>query len=268
MHYLAEHQTFDSTAELNAAVYEHIKRNTFSLTPTQKTTFKTIARYAVKFPGVAHLKAETLASLIGKSVKTVRRALNQLEELEIIKKIPTTRKVNGGRGANIFVILPVKQQAEISNDQSIMSTRGDHEKQDGTSSPGTKTKNEPSNSIKQFKKQKHYQDTEIPAAALRNSIPEAIFSAMSRYFEADNIYKYYGVLLRAKASVDNSIILEHHSEEFVNVWHAAILKTKQGCVRNLKNYLYVGFRQAAIEIKRRLNQNKSLIQKFRDFLED
>ncbi|MED1676278.1 YolD-like family protein [Bacillus subtilis] len=31
MHYLAEHQTFDSTAQLNEAVYEHIKRNTYEL---------------------------------------------------------------------------------------------------------------------------------------------------------------------------------------------------------------------------------------------
>ncbi|MDA1477488.1 helix-turn-helix domain-containing protein [Bacillus changyiensis] len=97
MHYLAEHQTFDSTAKLNAAVYEHIKRNTYELNDTDRLTLKTIARYAVKIAGAAHLKADTLANLIGKSVKTARRVVNKLAFLSIIKKIATTRKINGGR---------------------------------------------------------------------------------------------------------------------------------------------------------------------------
>lgn len=105
MHYLAEHQTFDSTDQLNESVYEHIKRNTYELNDTDRRALKMIARYAVKFNGAAHLKAETLAGLIEKSVKTARRALNKLAGLGIVKKVATTRKINGGKGANIIVIL-------------------------------------------------------------------------------------------------------------------------------------------------------------------
>ncbi|MFP3590217.1 hypothetical protein SCB29_42390, partial [Paraburkholderia sp. SIMBA_055] len=75
----------------------------------------------VKFSGAAHLKSETLADLIDKSVKTSRRALNKLATLGIVKKIATTRKINGGKGANIIVILPI-------DDQSTMSNRGQAEK--------------------------------------------------------------------------------------------------------------------------------------------
>ncbi|MDI3412503.1 helix-turn-helix domain-containing protein [Bacillus sonorensis] len=64
-----------------------------------------MARYAVKFAGAAHLKAETLADLIGKSVKTARRVVNKLASLSIVQKVATTRKINGGKGANIIVIL-------------------------------------------------------------------------------------------------------------------------------------------------------------------
>lgn len=122
MHYLADHQTFDSTAELNTAVYEHIKTQYIRIKRNgpDRLTLKTIARYAVKFAGAAHLKAETLADLIGKSIKTARRAVNKLASLSIIQKVATTRKINGGHGANIIVILPV--------DQSTMTTRGDAEK--------------------------------------------------------------------------------------------------------------------------------------------
>ena len=76
-HYLSEYQSFDNKYELNNAIYEHIRRNSPNLNETERSTLKAIARYAVKFAGVAHLKAETIAGLIDKSIKTARRAINK-----------------------------------------------------------------------------------------------------------------------------------------------------------------------------------------------
>ncbi|MEC1554318.1 helix-turn-helix domain-containing protein [Bacillus haynesii] len=253
MHYLAEHQTFDSTAELNTAVYEHIKRNTYELNDTDRLTLKTIARYAVKFAGAAHLKAETLADLVGKSVKTARRAVNKLASLSIVQKVATTRKINGGHGANIIVILPV--------DHSTMTTREGAEK---PTDEAPKITNEPSHSINLSKN--HVIDT-VPACGLKNALPNEIYSAMARYFEADEIYKYYGILLRAKASVDPALILEEHPQPFVEAWHAAILKRKQRKIRRFDDYLYASFRQAAWTVKARLNRGRSLMERFRKAFE-
>ncbi|MEC1384356.1 helix-turn-helix domain-containing protein [Bacillus velezensis] len=264
MHYLAEHQTFDSTAALNAAVYEHIKRNTYDLNDTDRQALKKIARYAVKFSGAAHLKAETLAELIGKSVKTARRALNKLATLGIIKKIATTRKINGGKGANIIVIMP----AEAADDQSTMSNRGQAEKPTETTAEAPKTENEPSDSIKRSKNQNNVLDTAvIPAEALKGALPDEIFNAMSRYFDADDIYKYYGILLRAKASVDRTIRLEEHAAPFVEAWHATIMKAKSHEIRRFDDYLYAGFRKAAWTVKARLNRGGTLMDRFRKAFE-
>ncbi len=261
MHYLAEHQTFDSTAQLNEAVYEHIKRNTYELNDTDRKALKMIARYAVKFSGAAHLKAETLASLIDKSVKTARRALNKLAGLGIVKKVATTRKINGGKGANIIVILPV-------DDQSTMSNRGQAEKPTETTAEAPKTENEPSDSIKRSKNQNNVLDTAtVPAEALKGALPDEIFNAMSRYFDADKIYKYYGILLRAKASVDRTIRLEDHAEPFVEAWHATIMKAKSHEIKRFDDYLYAGFRKAAWTVKARLNRGGSLMDRFRQALE-
>lgn len=261
MHYLAEHQTFNSTAALNAAVYEHIKRNTYDLNDTDRQALKKIARYAVKFSGAAHLKAETLAELIGKSVKTARRALNKLATLGIVKKIATTRKINGGKGANIIVILPV-------DDQSTMSNRGQAEKPTETTAEAPKTENEPSDSIKRSKKQNNVLDTAtVPAEALKGALPDEIFTAMSRYFDAEDIYKYYGILLRAKASVDRTIRLEEHAAPFVEAWHATIMKAKSHEIRRFDDYLYAGFRKAAWTVKARLNRRGSLMDRFRQAFE-
>ncbi|UMQ50288.1 helix-turn-helix domain-containing protein [Bacillus velezensis] len=262
MHYLAEHQTFDSTADLNAAVYEHIKRNTYDLNDTDRQALKKIARYAVKFSGAAHLKAETLADLIGKSVKTARRALNKLATLGIVKKIATTRKINGGKGANIIVILPV-------DDQSTMSNRGQAEKPTETTAEAPKTENEPSDSIKRSKNQNNVLDTAtVPAEALKGALPDEIFTAMSRYFDAEDIYKYYGILLRAKASVDRTIRLEEQAAPFVEAWHATIMKAKSHEIRRFDDYLYAGFRKAAWTVKARLNRGGSLMDRFRQAFEE
>ncbi|MEB3692694.1 helix-turn-helix domain-containing protein [Bacillus amyloliquefaciens] len=261
MHYLAEHQTFDSTADLNSAVYEHIKRNTYDLNDTERQALKKIARYAVKFSGAAHLKAETLAGLIGKSVKTARRVLNKLATLGIVKKIATMRKINGGKGANIIVILPV-------DDQSTMSNRGQAEKPTVTTAEAPKTENEPSDSIKRSKNKNNVLDTApVPAEALKGALPNEIFNAMSRYFDAEDIYKYYGILLRAKASVDRTIRLEEHAAPFVEAWHATIMKAKSHEIRRFDDYLYAGFRKAAWTVKARLNRGGSLMDRFRQAFE-
>ncbi|KRT92243.1 helix-turn-helix domain-containing protein [Bacillus paralicheniformis] len=266
MHYLAEHQTFDSTAELNTAVYEHIKRNTYELNDTDRLTLKTIARYAVKFAGAAHLKAETLADLIGKSVKTARRAVNKLASLSIVQKVATTRKINGGKGANIIVILPVGSGEETADVQSTMSNRGQAEKPTEPTDEAPKTANEPSHSINLSKN--HVIDT-VPACGLKNALPSEVYSAMARYFDADEIYKYYGILLRAKACVDPTLILEEHPQPFVEAWHAAILKRKQRRIRRFDDYLYASFRQAAWTVKARENRvkNVGLLAEFESFLE-
>ncbi|MED3649936.1 helix-turn-helix domain-containing protein [Heyndrickxia sporothermodurans] len=259
MHYLANYQSFNSTQELNDAIYTHIKRNTFELNETDRLTLKTIARYAVKFAGAAHLKAATLAELIAKSEKTARRVLNKLATLGIVKKVATTRKVNGGKGANIIVIQPPPL-----NDQSSMSSRQVDETLTESNAKPTKIENEPSDSINL--KNLTLLDTAIPSQALKDMLPSEIYSAMSPYFNAEELYKYYGVLLRAKRSINRNVIIEDNAEPYVTSFLNAILKTKQGKIRKLDDYLYRAWQKATEVIVRRQSAGKRGI--FYDWLND
>jgi hypothetical protein len=254
MHYLTEYQSFVTTKELNDAVYAHIKRNTYELNETDRATLKAIARYAVKFAGAAHLKAETIAHLISKSIKTARRAVNKLAELGIIKKIETTRKVSGGKGANIIVILPLPQ-----SDQSQMSNRKECEIHTESNSDQTKIENEPLDSINL---KNNILDTATPPNALKSTLPNDIYNAMARYFNAEEIYNYYGILLRAKASIDPTLLIEDDPEPFVEAWNATILKVKQGKVRKMCDYLYASFRQAAVTVWRRIHCKELIYRAF------
>jgi DNA-binding Lrp family transcriptional regulator len=262
MHYLSQYQTFNSKEELNTAIYAHIKRNSCDLNETDRKALKMIARYAVKFAGAAHLKATTIAQLIGKSEKTARRVVNKLADLGIIRKVATMRKINGGKGANILQILPV----EDANDQSTLSSREDARTRDIKRTETQKSAAEPSNSIKQLKNNTFIDTAFVPATALQNSLPSAIYDAMSPYFNADDIYKYYGILLRAKRSVSDNVLIEDNPQPFVAAFQNAVFKLKQGKIRNLANYLYRAWQSAAATIVRRRVFDKSEL--FYDWLAD
>lgn len=262
MHYLSQYQTFNSKEELNAAIYAHIKRNSFDLNETDRKALKMIARYAVKFTGAAHLKAATIAELIGKSEKTARRVINKLESLGIVRKVPTIRKINGGKGANILQILPV----EDGNDQSTLSSREDARTRDIKRTETQKSAAEPSNSIKQLKNNTFLETATVPSTALKESLPSAIYDAMSPYFNAEELYRYYGILLRAKRSVSNNVLIEDNPQPFVTAFQNAILKLKQRKIRNLANYLYRAWQSVTATIVRRRVFAKSDL--FYDWLAD
>lgn len=96
---------FRSIDELNGAIRTHIYRNKSNLSPSAIDVLKVLSRHAVKTPGVAWLKIDSIASLIGKHRTTIIRAIKRLETLGIIRKEIKYRPVSGGNGANMYVIL-------------------------------------------------------------------------------------------------------------------------------------------------------------------
>jgi predicted transcriptional regulator len=134
MRYLSQHQSFQTVTALNEALYRHTCDHYFTMNETDRSVLKMLGRYAVKYVGVAHLKAATIAQAIGKSEKTVRRALSKLQGLGVIAKVKTLRQVSGGYGANLYVIQP---PADV-NDQSQVSSRQEAEEPVTTTSEPAK----------------------------------------------------------------------------------------------------------------------------------
>lgn len=259
MHYLEEHATFNGKQSLNKAVYEHIKRNSPDLNETDRSLFKAIARYAVKFPGAAHLKAETLAGFIGKTIKTARRIVNKLSSLGIIEKVPTLRKVNGGKGANIIRILPIDVQSSMSSREVAENAPVSREHERNSD-------NEPSYLIKLLSTTKVLDTATVDSSALKNSLPSPVYKAFSTYFNADDIYEYYGLMLRAKRKINAALLFEDCPEPFVEAIHAVVLKAKRGVVRNLSAYFYSAFESATAQAGRIIGANNNEV--YYDWLAD
>lgn len=116
--YLAQYTTFDSVKDIDTAVESHMAAHYFDLTESERAIVFKLASHALEYPGACHLKAATIAAVLEISTKTVYRAISRLESLGIIKKQSTT-KVKGGRGANIYIILPSHSEACESRIESF-----------------------------------------------------------------------------------------------------------------------------------------------------
>ncbi|MFD1928862.1 helix-turn-helix domain-containing protein [Sporosarcina siberiensis] len=106
MNYLTNHQPFQSKHELNEATASHLGRCKYELNETDRDVLLMLSRYAIKYPGVAHLKVATIAKHVDKSERTIQRAIRKLERLQIIEIKPFIRQVSGGFGANLYIFLP------------------------------------------------------------------------------------------------------------------------------------------------------------------
>ncbi|HDR7687256.1 helix-turn-helix domain-containing protein [Bacillus toyonensis] len=99
---------FQSKEEFNIYQKQVLKYYRFQLNKTDATIIHFLGKYAVnekqKTVGVACPLMETIATNVGKSIRTVRRSIAKLEELGIIKRVATKeRHKRGGYSANLYI---------------------------------------------------------------------------------------------------------------------------------------------------------------------
>ena len=95
---LATYKTFESVADMDTAVEEHIAAHYYDLTESERSIVFKLASHILEHPGASHLKDATIAAAFEIRTNTVYRAISKLESLGIVKK-ETTVKSKGGQGA-------------------------------------------------------------------------------------------------------------------------------------------------------------------------
>lgn len=133
--YLKQHATFDSVADMDKSVEDHIAAHYYDLTASERAIVFTIASRSLMYPGASHLKAETIADQVGVSTKTVYRSIKRLAELGIIEKVPGT-KLNGIKGASIYKVLPFADNVPSEVSQRVTD---DEVSNDAVSPPQSET---------------------------------------------------------------------------------------------------------------------------------
>ena len=230
MHYLSEYQTFQSVAELNAAVKSHLYANNFDLNDTDKDVITVIAQHAAKYPGVAHLKAATIADKVGKSVITIRRVINKLVNFGIVEKVPTLRKVSGGKGANILRILP--------HDKSAMTSRKEPEKTHDNNVEQPKNETETSTLLSYENKNNISNTNTYQADEPRRKSPYMRFKSYVENFVSDSklANRLYGIYLAQTKPLKQTFNADQLLETALESLKTAFMSTKRKRIRNIAGY--------------------------------
>ncbi|WP_051508666.1 helix-turn-helix domain-containing protein [Sporosarcina sp. D27] len=241
MNYLAEYQTFESKNELNDAIDIHIERNNFALNETERSIFLMLSRYAVKFPGVAHLKSDTIAKAIGKTSRTIRRAIAKLIELGMIERLEFMRSVAGGNGANIYRIVHPSASTRTLPENTTTATAEATKK---ATEPITLKNNKPSNTTDTAKSQLST-ESDVIKRGLLAKIPTDIAETLEIFFDASAIHRLYGVMLRAKASINRLLTFESDEYEYNKALMSVLSAWKRGKVRSLDAVIYEATKRTA-----------------------
>lgn len=237
MNYLSEYTTFKTVKQLNEAIDGHIQRNQYELNNTDREVFLMLGRYAVKYPGASHLKTETIAKAIGKSKRTIQRSLRKLERLGMIERKEFIRKKAGGNGANIYVILPVDVAAEMTGreDDDKPTDISDVKADDTNESINLLSENNTYDSVKE----------RIIHESIRNNTSPTIVELLSPFFYGSELYKYVGIVFKAKYRPHISIRIEEHIDAFKACIYDVIRRFKAGYIRNFDAYLFASIRALA-----------------------
>ncbi|QQP11529.1 hypothetical protein FJQ98_20370 [Lysinibacillus agricola] len=60
--YLAAYTTFDSIADMDKSVEDHMATHYYDLTESERAIVFKFASHSLEYPGVCHLKASTIAA--------------------------------------------------------------------------------------------------------------------------------------------------------------------------------------------------------------
>lgn len=136
---------FRSKEEFNTYQRQILKCYRFELNKTDTTIIHFLGKYAVnekqKTVGVACPLMETIATKVGKSIRTVRRSIAKLEELGIIKRVATKeRHKRGGYSANLYVFLT--SAIDRMDDRMKLSACESEDRVDGCSKNEQKSEGE------------------------------------------------------------------------------------------------------------------------------
>ncbi|MYL33604.1 hypothetical protein GLW05_08340 [Pontibacillus yanchengensis] len=158
-----KHQPFETKVEMNKAIKSHVAEHGNQLSDTEIEMIHLLSRYACKYPGVAYLKNDTIASLIGKSRRTVIRVLNKLVDLSIITRLENMRLQRVGNGANLYIINP----SVIRN----VTHRKEAENAEVSTDSVPKMQDEPL-SFKNINKKESKESLQVEGSHLKNSYRE------------------------------------------------------------------------------------------------
>lgn len=258
--YLATYKTFETIADMDTAVENHMAAHYYNLTESERAIVFKLASHALEHPGASHLKAATIAAALEISTKTVYRSVKRLEELGILEKVPGT-KLNGIKGASIYRILPYVPSS-VSQRETAQAISNDAISEDFTENQSSKSFNHLS--FKTSTLQEIYNNAHAEKEAHKEYMNEyqvMLFDFMNSLPLTDNLKdEMHKVVLASQVnSVDKFIKAK-------NVLFKIAMDIKEGIltVTSTLRAVFVGAINKAVERSNRKVINSSSIEETAD----
>lgn len=235
---LTKLQTFESVEQMNEAIKAY--KNEYELTEADRNILDSISRYACKYKGVCYLSKQKIAEEAGyTSRRTAIRACNRMEALGILKQYETRRiKGDKRRSTNVIVINNVL----VTENQIEDVSPGKHnEVQHVTAtSHGIEASSKANNSSNTYDTKPDKE--RIIHESIRNNTPAEIVDLLSPFFYGSELYKYVGIVFKAKYRPHAKVRIEAHLEAFRACIFDVIRRFKAGYIRSLDAYLFASIR--------------------------
>lgn len=193
-----KYQSFESVEEMNKHVRAFLYHNKSKLSESTVNVLKTLYTHSVKVIGVSFAKYDYIAEKANISCRTVIRAMNKLEEMGIIKRIPTSRP-NGKRGVNIIVIqkidLTIPSEDMPNNNMSPQLVTADVTTENKKNQDHSVMRNTKRTNVKLDNQQETIEsinNKELDATFVPSNVPRSFVDTVKPFFNsAKQIYNLF-----------------------------------------------------------------------------
>ncbi|MFS0780120.1 helix-turn-helix domain-containing protein [Bacillus sp. 1P06AnD] len=257
--------TFKSVEEMNQTVrtyrdkiQELVKRS--DVQSRLISLLEVLKRHSCKQIGVSYMCKNTIAGMLELSYKTVQRLMKKLEDMDMIRQVPTKRKKDMRQTANVIQILPstdvtdkthdkksdkcpTNKTTSISLKQKIKNIRKENDTPSSTVDENLDNQSEPV----------FYDHTYVST-----SVPKSFVETVSPFFRsASSIYRLWGRLCLAARKANINFQFELHMDTWNKAFKEAIYQIKRGNVKgDVIGYIYGSWRNSMYETAVKTNPNK------------
>ncbi|MGE7624818.1 helix-turn-helix domain-containing protein [Viridibacillus sp. NPDC096237] len=252
----AKLKSFKSVEEMNEAIKYHRDQHADTLTPSTRNVLDVLARYSYVYPGVSYRSKKHIAEELEIDIRTVRRACNLLEDLGIIKQYSTKRhKGDKRQSTNAIVILkPSTVEAEVNVlpecPTPFLEAPAKTSLRDINNTRDTENADLPTSSaVKELREQERKEEEQ---ALLKEGLVEKLptpLRVLSPFFKSSELYRFSGIIFKAKASIDRNIVLEHHESKYKKALLSVMSAYKRGKVECLESVIYTAVKRVSRSIK-------------------
>lgn len=229
---MKNYQSFATIEEMDQSVRGFLYVNKSSLSDGTLKVLHFIWRHSVKVAGVSFAKYDTIAKEIGVSRRTVIRAVNQLEQLHFLKRVPTVR-LNGKQGVNLLVLQPFEPIDQLMNKVSPQHVTPPVTPIKAKNKQGSLCENKQKRSIDRL------ENVRLDTTFLPDSVHPDFIRAAKPFFHAEDIYKLWN---RAVIAYEKSMVtqpLEALVQLVERAFKQTIFMAKMGKIHtSIEGYFY------------------------------